>query len=456
MNPMKRLCGRPILLVLLLAGALRPAYGQVTQEWAARYINPVSSNNAKAMALDSSGDVYVTGYSYRLGSTVDYATVKYAGQTGTQIWEARYNVSEYGQAVPFAIALDGAGDVYVTGYSGTSFATLYYTTIKYDGRTGAQRWVARYNAASGQDRASAITVDQVGNVYVTGISWGGASGFDYATLKYDGLTGAQLWVARYNGPGNYSDSANAIALDADGNVFVTGYSYGLGNGADYATVKYDGATGAQLWEARYSGPSDVNEGTAIAVDLEQNVLVTGYSRGLGTNEDYATLKYDGATGAQIWVSRYNGPANDRDVPHGLALDSNGNAYVTGESVGLGTDVDYATVKYDGSTGDELWVARYNGPANRRDMGRAIVVDSSGAAAYVTGFSSSTSTQADATTTLKYDGMTGEQLWIVSYSGPGNASEANAIALDAAENVYVTGGIASFVGADYLTVKYSQP
>src|SRR6266516_6773880 len=97
------------------------------------------------------------------------------------------------------------------------------------------------------DGATAIDVDDSGNVYVTGSSTGSGTGSDYATIKYDSL-GQEQWVARYNGPGNDADLATGIAIDGSGNVYVTG-----GSAGDYATVKYDSA-GQQQWVARYNGP----------------------------------------------------------------------------------------------------------------------------------------------------------------------------------------------------------
>src|SRR3989304_1079463 len=109
-----------------------------------------------------------------------------------------------------------------------------------------EEWVARYSGAVNDvESAAAIYVDAAGNVYVTGLSVGSGTSYDYATVKYDG-NGNQLWVARYNGPGNTWDSAKAISVDAAGNVYVTGLSVGSGTSYDYATVKYDG-NGNQLW-----------------------------------------------------------------------------------------------------------------------------------------------------------------------------------------------------------------
>ena len=112
----------------------------------------------------------------------------------------------------------------------------------------------------------------------------------------------KAWVARYEG-----DGANAMAVDDSGNVYVTGVSAP----ADYATIKYD-PDGNELWVARYDGPaSSYDEALAMAVDGWGNVYVAGKSDGIGTNQDYATIKYD-PDGNELWVARYDGPANGYD------------------------------------------------------------------------------------------------------------------------------------------------
>ena len=113
--------------------------------------------------------------------------------------------------------------------------------------------------------------------------------FDYATIKYNS-SGQEQWVARYNSSGNGDDVAFAMAIDGSGNVYVTGNSTGSGTADDYATIKY-GASGQQQWVGRYNGPANESDGaTAIAVDGSGNVYVTGYSTGLGTDYDYATVR----------------------------------------------------------------------------------------------------------------------------------------------------------------------
>jgi hypothetical protein len=440
---------------LVLLSLVWPAAAKAqTEQWVARYNG---QGEANSIAVDSTtGTAYVTGFSTGAGTGQDYATVAYDA-TGTELWVARYDGPGHGSDVARGIALDNStGNVYVTGYSWGVSMSSEYATVAYDS-TGSELWVARYNGpGNGSHSATAIAVDSTGNVYVTGISWGGtATQFDYATIKYD-ATGTELWVARYNGPASGNDGATAIAVDSGtGNVYVTGNSLGTGQPfGDYATVAYD-RTGMQLWVARYTGPGNMfNNAKAIAVDSRTgNVYVTGESMGIGTFTDYATVAYD-SNGAQLWVARYNGPGNDKDEANAIAVDGAGNVYVTGESAGLGTLIDYATVAYD-SNGAELWVARYNGPANGYDIANAIAVDSSGSV-YVTGRSEGIGTGYDYAT-IAYNSATAAEQWVARYNGPGNGQDiAYAIAVDSTRNVYVTGGSTGIGTGDFATIKYSQP
>src|SRR5436190_407960 len=99
-----------------------------------------------------------------------------------------------------------------------------------------------------------MAVDGRGNVFVTGYSYGTNGNIDYATIAYSG-TGVPLWTNRYNGPANYYDQAIAVAVDGSGNVFVTGSSLGTNGHTDYATIAYSG-TGVPLWTNRYNGPGN--------------------------------------------------------------------------------------------------------------------------------------------------------------------------------------------------------
>ena len=135
-----------------------------------------------------------------------------------------------------------------------------------DEDTVIESWVSRYDGETADDDGGqAVIIDSEGNIYVTGYSWGDDSYSDYATMKYDS-DGNRLWVARYDGTANAEDWALALALDTSDNLYVTGWSEGNGTGADSTTVKYDGQ-GNQLWVARYDGPaSGYDKAYAIAMD----------------------------------------------------------------------------------------------------------------------------------------------------------------------------------------------
>jgi len=423
-------------------------FSQVTEQWAVRYNGPGNSDDgAYAMAIDSSGNVYVTGGSVGSGTDYDYATIKY-NNSGVQQWEARYNgLGNIGDGAN-AIAVDASGNVYVTGYSmGTSddYATIMYNSV------GVQQWASRYDGlGNSTDCAEAIAIDNSGNVYVTGGSMGSGTAWDYATIKYNSA-GVQQWASRYDGPVNSDDYAKDIAVDTSGNVYVTGYSSGSGTVSDYATIKYNSA-GVQQWASRYDGPGNgYDVGYAIAIDSLGNVYVTGDSGGLGTIQDYATIKYNNS-GVQQWASRYDSPVNGNDCARPIVIDSLGNVYVTGWSEDSVTMQGYATIKYN-SLGAEQWVSRYNGPGNGYDYANSIAIDNSGNV-YITGWSGGLGTSEDYAT-IKYNNS-GIQQWAARYNAANGFDEAHAIAIDSSGNVYVTGGSeGSGTGFDYATIKYSQ-
>jgi hypothetical protein len=137
--------------------------------------------------------------------------------------------------------------------------------------------------------AYAAAVDGSGNVFVTGYSYrsGGTNGdyADYATIAYSGV-GLPLWTNRYNAPKTSTPGANALAVDRNGNVFVTG-----GSSNDCTTIAYS-AAGAPLWTNRYNGPGYAYaEGWAIGTDGSGNVFVTGFATDSAGGRDYLTIKY---------------------------------------------------------------------------------------------------------------------------------------------------------------------
>ena len=427
-------------------------HAQVTQQWAARYNGTANINDkATSIAVDASGNVYVTGVSEGSGSSGDIVTIKY-NSAGDSLWVKRYNGPGNGYDYAGSITMDGSGNVYVAGGVLNAAANYDFILIKYNS-SGAQLWVATYNGTGNSDDViTAMTLDVFGNINVTGYSVGSGTSYDYTTIKYNSA-GDSLWVRRYNGPGNNEDYPGSIVVDNTGNVYITGASIGNGTGDDYATIKYN-SSGVQQWVSRYNGPgNDDDAAGSVAIDTLGNVYITGASYGNGTNLDYATIKYNFA-GVQQWVSRYNGPGNNNEAGNSIVLDKQGNVYVSGTVDAPGAGKDFATIKYN-SSGVQQWFSDYNGTGNGADNENSLLTDSEGNL-YVTGYSFGGATGNDYAA-VKYNNA-GVLQWTARYSETGNGSDVpGASAIDSSGNIYVTG--TSFItatGYDFLTVKYSQP
>ena len=445
---------RFLVLVIFLLSYTQAIGQSVDTAWVRRYNGPGNgTDQAYAIAVDGSGNVYVTGYSLGTGTSTDYATIKYHSN-GDTAWVRRYNGPANLWDEAEAIGVDGSGNVYVTGSSrgiglGNDYADL--VTIKYDS-SGNELWVSRYNGPSIDlpDGGTALVIDKFGNIYVTGYSYGSGTGYDFLTIKYY-PNGDTAWLRTWNGPQEH-DIAHHIALDNSGDVYVTGYS-GSGIsfvGWDYATVKYD-PNGNEVWARIYNGPGDsIDYPQAIAADYSGNIYVAGVSWGGSTGGDYATIKYY-PNGDTAWVRRYNGPGNSNDGGTDIAIDTSGNIYVTGSSIGIVGLDDYTTIKYY-PNGDTAWVRRYNGNYDSPDYAQAIRVDSHGCI-YVTGSSYGSWGGLDFAT-VKYD-ANGNELWVARYSPIGNCW-AKDMAVDLSGNVYVTGvSYSSLTDDDYAIAKYVQ-
>ena len=157
-------------------------------------------------------------------------------------------------------------------------------------------------------------------------------------------------------------------------LYITGSSPGLTSNDDFATIKYNN-DGVEQWAVRYNGPGNSNDiAVGIAIDNQRNVIVSGASKGDGTNFDYATIQYN-SEGIEQWVSRYNGEGNGWDWPEAVAVDDSGDIIVTGYAKDNAGDDDFITIKYS-SQGYEEWISKYNGPGyNYSNHDRACALSS---------------------------------------------------------------------------------
>lgn len=442
-----------ILLVsyILLFGAFQ-AYAVLPGEqlWVRRYRGTQNATVEifNALSIDSNDNVYVSGF--KNGCVI----IKY-DKIGNRKWLRKVSGAGFEPRTPKGMAIDSNDNIYVIGDNDNAGTRDDFAIVKYD-KDGNPIRIIRYNSpGNGNDQANAIAIDSNDNVYVSGKSNGSGTGYDYLTVKYD-KDGIYQWASRYNGPGNGNDQATVIAIDSNDDVYVSGKSNGSGTGNDYATVKYNKGDGSVVWKKRYNGPGDKrDQPNAIVVDSNKSVYVSGVSFGSGTRDDYATVKYD-KNGIRKWVRRYNGSANSWDVANANTVDSNDNIYVSGYSSGSGTNEDYLTIKYD-KFGNRKWARRYNDLENGSDVAKTITVDSNDNV-FVSGLSFGLGfdifgIRCDDYLTIKYDKY-GARKWIRRYDGGAN-DVAIDIAVDSSDNVCV-GGISNSSGdePDFAIVKFA--
>jgi 6-phosphogluconolactonase (cycloisomerase 2 family) len=368
-------------------------------------------------------------------------------------WVARYDGPSHLQdsGAALVVAPDGA-HLYVVGTSQDSSNGPDLVLTSYDAATGTQAWLRRYDGpAHGSDAAADVAISPDGSVLVA-IGQSEGAGADFATIAYDAATGTQRWAARAGGP--LSDVPTKVAVSEDGQrVYVTGYSsagllpIGVDN-YDLLTVAYAVSDGHELWRAAYdNGNWETNPVLAVgsvpgADGPVEQVYVSARSDdgGLGsTHADYVTFAYDARSGARNWSVRYDGPAHDSDQPHAITRTPDGTRLiVTGESVGSGTEADYATVAYDTASGAQVWASRYATP--QLDLGLGLAVSPDGSRVAITGFSVNDSgvPYDRSAATVVYRTDTGAQQWVARHGEPDGADGVAAAYDPAGRHLYVAG------------------
>jgi hypothetical protein len=394
------------------------------------------SDWGRAIAVDSSGNIYITGYHT---SGLDFGGgITVADEAGVGMFVAKYNSAgvvqwatgptgagdDYGRG----IGVDSSGNVYIGGYQTSGLDFGGGITVADEGGTGI--FLVKYNSAgvvqwatgpsgTGNDQGRAMAVDSSGNSYITGYD---TSGLDFGGgITVADEVGVGMFVAKYNsagvvqwatGPtGGGDDYGYGTAVDSSGNVYVTGYhTLGLNFGGGVTvsdetndglfTVKFNSA-GAVQWASGPTGAGN-EHGQDVAVDSSGNVYVVGYHT-LGMNFGGGiTVADEGSDG--VFVVKYNsvgvaqwaaGPVGaGQDEGYGIALDSSNSVYLTGyqeSGLNFGNGV---TVADEGSWG--VFVAKYStagviewavGPSGSgEDVGLDVVVDSSNNF-YVVGYQS---------------------------------------------------------------------
>ncbi len=415
------------------------------------------------------------------------------------------------------IAIDTSGNAYITGW--TEDAPTYYptTTGAFDTthNGGNDVFVTKLNSAgsslvystfiggSGDDEGVDIAIDTSGNAYITGYTNDDTTDYPITSGAYD-TTQNGIWdvfVTKLNSAGSslvYStfiggserDVGEGIAIDTSGNAYITGWTedaptyYPTTTGAfdtthnggnDVFVTKLNSA-GSSLEYSTFIGGSGSDSGSCIEIDTNGNVYISGLTRD-GTT-DYPTTPgaYDtthngdrdvfvtklNSAGSSLVYSTFIG-GSGYDYGGGIAIDTSGNAYITGNTVNAPTSYPITTGAYDSthngnydvfvtklnSAGSSLMYSTFIGGSSD-DVGRGIAIDTSGNA-YITGYTTDgnvdypTTTGAyDTTHNRVYDvfvtklNSVGSSLLYSTFIGGSDIDYGDGIAIDTSENAYLTG------------------
>ncbi len=346
------------------------------------------------------------------------------------------------------MAIDSLGNIFITGSAG-----------RYGGEDDDNIFLLKYNSGgnlvwnitwgqSDYDYSSGIAIDSTGNAFITGRTESyGAGHSDVFILKYNS-SGDLLWGKIWGGSDD--EWAPKIAIDASGNVFISGSTESYGEGySDVFLVKYD-SSGNLLWDKAWGG-SERDLGIGIALDDSGNAFIMGWTLSYGAgSEDVFLLKYN-SSGNLLWNKTWGG--SGYEYAYEIALDASGNTFITGvtSSYGAGHSSVFL-LKYDPS-GNLLWDKTWGGSSG--ETGRELAIDASGNV-YITGETASFGAGYSDAFILKYD-SSGNLLWDKTWGSSGN-DYGKGIAIDSLGNTFITGSIGVYEGGgdkNLFLLKYNS-
>ena len=254
------------------------SYSQVSEQWTRYYNSPTNGNDqVRDMVIDKSGNVYLTGISSTSTTGNDFATVKY-NSSGIEQWTARFNSQAGFSDVPVSMAVDPTGNVYVTGHKGLGGSAGLINTVKYNS-SGVQQWIARSGDSVYWASPGAVTLDNSGNIYVGGsIKTYQTDDGSYFLAKFNS-DGDSIWKRTYD-PSVYPQGfgSGITNLQVDGNfIYAAGKAYhtdGLFTVYTALTIiKYD-LNGNAVWTHIDSLINGSDEVVEMDIDLSGNIFVT--------------------------------------------------------------------------------------------------------------------------------------------------------------------------------------
>lgn len=438
----KRLVGM-VCTTFMVTGLVAQMY--VNKEWAETTGLP-DDIDWTATALDNEGNILVVGNTLQSPGNPDVLISKY-NREGDLIWQRTYGGNAEAQDYGVAVATDNSGNCYVAGTVTNSGSSLDIAVLKYNA-AGDLLWHTEWDGPSNLfDAPSSVVLDPVGNIYVAGTTYGSPTNPNYALLKLD-PEGNLQWASSYDYAG-FPDVATGVSFDAMMDPVVTGGSATAADAWDYATVRYNKASGVQSAMNRVNVPGvGLDNALAFSRSTAGDLYITGY-REVDGEKDIQTVKLDN-TFMLAWVVNYDGEGL-ADEGRAIGADNYGNVYVAGRTDKANGGSDFITIKY-GPAGEVLWQRRYQAKKDiwMAEANKLAVTADGGVLVVGTIFDGDRKNFM----TVKYT-TDGKLEWEKEYNGLEGDAKGKDILVSTDGKVYVTGVTSVSGSASYTTVKYSS-
>lgn len=349
-------------------------------------------------------------------------------------WTYTYNGPANNADEARSVVFGSDGNLYAAGFSFELVGDNDFAILSID-TTGSERWVYTYDGPGHfTDGANALVYGADDNLYAAGWSNGGSADIDITVISVDSA-GGERWVYRYNGTANYVDNAFSIAYGLDGNIYAAGFTFTFAAGVtDFIVISLT-PSGGLRWIYNYDGGGRPwNGANSIIYGPDNYIYAAGYCGGMGNDIDFAVICIDTA-GNEEWIYKYDGPASDDDEAKSIVFGADGNLYAAGYSSGNSTGSDLTIVSLT-TSGDENWVYQYNGSGNGEDDAKSLVfgLDNN---LYAAGYTQNASMDSDLVVVSVDTG--GNEQWIYSYDGPAAyRDEAYSLVFGSDHNIYTAG------------------
>lgn len=344
-----------ILAGILLATSFNiKAQTYINKQWE-RFTGLPDGINYSTSTFDSNDNLIVVGNTVVSAGNTDVLITKY-DPTGNMLWQQTFNGTSNTQDYGVSALCDSNDNIYLTSAMTNTGTNLDITLMKLNAN-GTLQWSSTWNGTNNLiDIPSALTIDNLGQLVVVGVTINAITQADYAILKFD-TTGQLVWHSTYDFA-NLSDIATGVTIDNNNNVIVTGGSASASNSWDYTNIKYNGSNGIIDTVIRVNIPGlGLDKALAVTRDSQGNIYITGYSEA-NNNKNIQTLKIN-ANFSLAWVKNFDGE-NLEDIAKAISVDGSGNVYTGGTTKKSNGGSDYILIKYD-ANGNDVWKKRYTAP-----------------------------------------------------------------------------------------------